>query len=404
MPRLVSRRPGGLRALLAGSAVVGLLAAGCASFPEAAPQESWQSQPELTPETAPEPRLPGEAGRVQPSAGAGTTPSSSVPPPNGCTDYNPTVIATCLASVSAVATLPGSAGGGIGAVTALAAERTTGRILRVKKDTEPVVVATLAVDASGDGGLTGLVLSPTYAEDQLVYAYVTTATDNRVIRIAPGDTPKPILTGIPKGSSGNRGVLARGADGALLVATGDAGNPAAASNPASLAGKVLRINGSGKPAKGNPTADSAVVASGVHAPAGLCVSPDGGHAWLTDRGADRDLLYRLTVGQPLGEPAWSWPDRPGVGGCAALPSMVWITTSTKPGSQILMLNPDGTFNGKPVEAKDQENGLGRLGPLDLIDDNTAVVGTVNKDGGQPVSSDDRVAVIVRPDSAGSGID
>ena len=35
------------------------------------------------------------------------------------------------------------------------------------------------LDPSGDGGLLDLALSPTYLEDGLIYAYVTTATDNR---------------------------------------------------------------------------------------------------------------------------------------------------------------------------------------------------------------------------------
>ena len=51
-----------------------------------------------------------------------------------------------------------------------------------------------------------IVLSPTYSQDRLMYAYVSTPTDNRVIRIADGDVPKPILTGIPKGATGQHGV------------------------------------------------------------------------------------------------------------------------------------------------------------------------------------------------------
>ena len=94
-------------------------------------------------------------------------------------------------------------------------------------------------------------MSPTYGEDQLVFAYVTTATDNRVLMIAPGDAPRPIVTGIPRGSTNNRGALALDNQGALLVATGNAGDPAAG-NPTSLAGKVLRIDVDGQPAAGNP--------------------------------------------------------------------------------------------------------------------------------------------------------
>ena len=51
--------------------------------------------------------------------------------------------------------------------------------------------AKLDVQAAGDGGLTSLALSPSYVEDQLVFAYITTASDNRVVRFAKGQAPKP---------------------------------------------------------------------------------------------------------------------------------------------------------------------------------------------------------------------
>ena len=41
-----------------------------------------------------------------------------------------------------------------------------------------------------------IVRSPTYSQDRLTYAYISTPTDNRVIRIADGDAPKDLLTGI----------------------------------------------------------------------------------------------------------------------------------------------------------------------------------------------------------------
>ena len=86
-----------------------------------------------------------------------------------------------------------------------------------------------------------IVLSPTYEQDRLMYAYVSTPSDNRVIRIADGDVPKPILTGIPKGATGNMGALMFTSPTTLEVLTGDAGNPAQPSDPGSLAGKLIRI-------------------------------------------------------------------------------------------------------------------------------------------------------------------
>ena len=69
------------------------------------------------------------------------------------------------------------------------------------------VVASFDVDGSGDGGLVDFALSPTYSQYRLIYALITTPSDNRVVRIAPGDVAKPILTGIPKGATGNMGAL-----------------------------------------------------------------------------------------------------------------------------------------------------------------------------------------------------
>ncbi|HEX8866770.1 MAG TPA: PQQ-dependent sugar dehydrogenase, partial [Lentzea sp.] len=206
--------------------------------------------------------------------------------------------------------------------------------------------------------------------------------------------PKPILTGIPKGPSGNRGVLASDRRGGILVATGDAGNPALAADPSSLAGKVLRIDGSGKPAQGNPTAGSAVVMSGLRLPGGLCVSADAQKIWVTDWSATQDAVYRVNPGK-IADPAWTWPDRPGVMGCASLTDMLWVTTAKTPGLQNLPMNSAGSVMGKPTLTLEDGSGYGRMGPVEALNDSSALVGTINKVGGQPVSSDDRVAIIVR---------
>lgn len=390
-----------LRAVLASSAV-GLMTAGCASFPEQPAASSWSAQQQLTPQAGPKPEMPGDMPQSPGNQQQGQPPAP-VPPPQGCKDFNTAVVATCLDQVSGVALMDFNEA--TGAITALATERTTGRLLKVAKDVDPVVVSTFEVDAAADGGLTALTLSPTYGEDQLIYVYVTTATDNRVMRIAPGDVPKPVLTGIPKGANGNRGALAYDREGALLVATGDAGNPAAAADPASLAGKVLRIDASGQPAKGNPTASSPVLTSGLRSPGGLCVSADGSKTWVTDAAVGADALYRVEAGKPLTNPAWRWPDKPGVRGCASLSNMVWVSTSNVPGTLFMPMNPDGSFTGKPEPFLDKEDGFGRVGPLVGLDDNTAMIGTVNKaPGGTPVSSDDRVAIIVRPENSGGSKD
>ncbi len=389
------------RTLVAGLSVGGvLLTAGCATFNDQ--PEDWRPQEELTPQAAPDPELPGDGGAS--GGGAGPAPDQprpqDVPPPDGCKDYNPAVIGTCMATVTAVAAIPGDGQD----PAALVGERDTGRILRVKRGVEPQVVATVPVDARADGGLTGLALSPTYAEDQLLFAYITTATDNRLVRIAPGDTPKPVLTGIPRGPSGNRGALALDHRGALLLATGNAGNVASAKNPRTLAGKVLRIDSTGQPAPDNPT-PTRVVADGLYSPGGVCASLDGSRLWVTDNTPTADLLYQLKPGKPLEAPAWTWPDRPGVAGCASTSDTLWVVTARAGNLQNLPFAEDGSFSGKPEVLMAEEEGFGRMSGFDLLNDRLAVAGTVNKDGGVPVSSDDRaVLVTVVQDGGGRGPD
>jgi hypothetical protein len=190
-------------------------------------------------------------------------------------------------------------------------------------------------------------------------------------------------------------VLASDRKGSLLVATGDAGNPALAADPSSLAGKVLRIDGSGKAAQGNPTAGNAVVMSGLRLPGGLCLSGDAQKIWVTDWAANADVVYHVVPGK-AGDPAWAWPDRPGVMGCASLSDMLWVNTAKVPGSQNLPMNAAGGFTGKPTVIGDDGTGYGRMGPMEQLNDSSALIGTINKaPGGQPVSSDDRVAIIVR---------
>ncbi|MBM7772745.1 glucose/arabinose dehydrogenase [Actinokineospora baliensis] len=378
------------------AACVALAASSCATFPEQPPAGSWQPNVPLTPQAAPEPETGGGGGSAE--VAPGDNQPTKIPPPDGCKDYHPAVLATCLDTVVAVAALPGDGSN----PTALVGERKTGRVLLVRKDTVPTVFATIPVDASTDGGLTGLALSPNYEEDQLVFAYITTATDNRVVRIAPGDKPKPVLTGIPRGATGNRGSLARDHRGALVLATGDAG---VAADPKSLAGKVLRFTGDGAPAPGNPTAGSTVLASGLHSPGGICSSLDGTQTWVTDRTAAADVLYRVTPGKALTSPAWSWPDRPGVSGCAATPELVWVAMATAGHLQNLPQAPDGTFTGKPQIALAAPDGFGKVDGMDLMTDQIAIAGTVNKQSGPAVSSDDRaVAILVQPQGGGGGAD
>jgi glucose/arabinose dehydrogenase len=375
---------------------VSVALSGCVSFAEQPPPSIWTTQPPLAPENGPD---SGDGATGNGSGGGGGTPPPSVPPPQGCKDFHPAVIGTCMDTIAAVAPFSGSDPPG-----GLAGERKSGRVMQVKALEDASELTTLKVDASTDGGLTGLALSPTYGEDQLVYAYITTPTDNRLVRFTVGDSPKAVLTGIPRGPSGNRGALMLDRSGALLLATGDAGNPALVADPKSLAGKLLRVDVLGKPAQGNPDPSSAIIASGLHAPGGVCLGVDG-RPWVTDRTAQQDEVFRVDPGKPLGNPAWSWPDKPGVAGCVVSPAMLMVATSTAANLQNLPLNLEGVVTGKPTVSMAEQEGFGRLGGMAVINPTLALAGTVNKEGGQPVSSDDRAVLItINPSAAGGSKD
>ncbi len=67
---------------------------------------------------------------------------------------------------------------------ALVGERPSGdvSVITVQGDVERVGTVPGVAD-DGEGGLLGVVTSPTFDDDQFVYAYVTTNTDNRVVRM-----------------------------------------------------------------------------------------------------------------------------------------------------------------------------------------------------------------------------
>jgi glucose/arabinose dehydrogenase len=372
-----------VRCAVAGVALA-LVLSGCATFPDDGPRD-WQEKVESAGELGGPPVVPDqETPSPAPEAQQGSDPSAT-PAPTGCVDPDPQVVATCLAPVAAVAVLPD-------ARTALVAER-SGRVLRVQRGIDPVVVTTVPVDTTGGGGLTGLVLSPAYAEDRLVYAYATTATDNRVLRLAPGEDPKPVLVGIPRGPRDNAGALATDGKNALLVATGSAGTEP---DGASLAGKLLRIDTLGRPAPDNPDPASPIYSTGLQAPTAVCAG--SGAVWVTDRARSRDALYRAGAG-PVGEPAWSWPDRPGVSGCVAQQGLLLVALST--GRAVFVLRPDpatGAFSGDPQTLL--QNRYGRLSATASAPDGLLWIGTSNKGSGKTVPSDDRVIRIQPPTGGG----
>jgi glucose/arabinose dehydrogenase len=149
----------------------------------------------------------------------------------------------------AIAFLPGG--------DALVTERDSARLLRVTPHGRVSTIGTVpGVEPSGEGGLLGVAVSPLFGQDRLVYLYVSTAADNRIVRFrysGSGIGPlEAVVTGIPRASVHNGGRLAFGPDGMLWASTGEHAEPGIAQDKGSLGGKILRMTPDGRPAPGNP--------------------------------------------------------------------------------------------------------------------------------------------------------
>jgi glucose/arabinose dehydrogenase len=229
-----------------------------------------------------------------------------------------------------------------------------------------------------------ITMSPTYSQDRLMYAYVSTPTDNRVIRIADGDVPKPILTGIPKGATGNMGSLIFTSPTTLVVQTGDAGDPAAAADPASLAGKVLRIE---QPTTVNQAPQTTAL-TGMGAGGAMCIDPSDASLYITDRTPTADRLQRITKDSKVST-VWTWPDRPGVAGCAALDGTVLVNLVNTKQTVAVRLAPDtGAVTGEPEVVRQDQHG--HAWALQLSPDGNVWGATVNKTSGDAEKLDDVV--------------
>jgi glucose/arabinose dehydrogenase len=261
----------------------------------------------------------------------------------------------------------------------------------------------------GEAGLLGLAVSPTYARDRLVFAYLCTARDNRVVtmtydgrRLGPA---RPILTGIPNGFIHDGGRLLFARDGTLFVSTGETGDGRLAQDPHSLGGKILRITAAGRPAPGNPVPGSPVWTMGHRNVQGLALDA-GGRLWATEFGKDTwDELNRIDRARNYG-----WPAVEGRGRLRAYrnPYVEWRTSVASPSGLAFL---DGALwagslrgerlweiplrHGVPSRPRDFFVGAyGRLRTVVAAPGGDLWVTTSNRDGrGSPRTGDDRILVV-----------
>jgi hypothetical protein len=334
----------------------------------------------------------GQPPQVAPPSQSGPVPAPGAPSTPGTEDPqagDPNVVATGLTVPTGLVVLPDG--------SAVVGERDSGRLLQVFPDRSPArELMTLPVDSGGDGGLLGLAISPTFAQDGLLYAYVSTATDNRVVRFPLGGTPNPVLTGIPRGEVDNGGGLLFGTDGTLYVGTGDTGNAALAEDPVSLAGKVLAVDVFGQPVGAGP-----VLSRGHRDVTALCQS--GQQLYATDEAlTGPDAFEAVTLGSDAG-PAGTPPvlEVPGadggLGGCAVSGPYVFLGAMDGRQVQVTELDSSGAPVGDPVPFLADQ--YGRLRTVVLDTQGALWITTSNRDGlGTPQRDDDRVLRVLPPSS------
>jgi glucose/arabinose dehydrogenase len=292
---------------------------------------------------------------------------------------------------------------------ALVSERESGRISRVSRHGGRRTVGRIAkIDASaGEGGLLGLAVHPRFAENRWVYAYYTSAADNRVVRMRfrSGSLGRrhAVLTGIPRGDGRhNGGRLAFGPDGMLYITTGDTGNGALAQDKTSLAGKILRVTPRGGVPADNPYGNP-VWTLGHRNVEGITFDHQG-VAWATEFGeSTTDELNKIVKGANYGWPVVEGGDGPGG---FHNPFVQWSPTSICSPSGVAIRNGRawvGALHGaclysvvlrgphKKKKVRWFHDRFGRIRTVQRAPDGSLWITTSNRDGrGSPSADDDRV--------------
>ncbi|QLH24312.1 sorbosone dehydrogenase family protein [Streptomyces sp. Rer75] len=371
-----------------------LLLTGCSTGDGRSPFEESSSPP------------PGKEGSKggSPSSAAPSA-SESAAPKKGSAKVVST-LTTKLKSPWGLAPLPGG--------DLLVSSRDTGKIFKVSADSgkKTELGSVPGVSPAGEGGLLGLAVSSDFGTDHMVYAYFTTDSDNRIVRMVYDDkrpagdqlgAPDTIFKGIPKGTIHNGGRIAFGPDKMLYAGTGESGERGLAQDMDSFGGKILRMTPDGEPVHGNPSADSVVYSYGHRNVQGLAWDTQK-RLWASEFGQDTwDELNLIRPGKNYGwpeaegkagekgfiDPVDQWkPEDASPSGIAFAKGSIWMAGLR--GERLWRIPLRGT---KPV-AEPQAfltEKYGRLRTVVATDDGGLWVITSNTDGrGEPGKDDDRI--------------
>ena len=260
------------------------------------------------------------------------------------------------------------------------------------------LIAEVEVSALGEGGLMGLALDPDFEQRPFAYLYFTTAEGLQLERWRfEGDQmirEESLIDGVIRaGAIHDSGRIAFGPDGALYVATGDAGQEEIAQDPESLNGKYLRLT----EYRGGPV-EPEIVSLGHRNPQGFDWQPDSGRLFSTEHGpVGFDEINEIREGRNYGWPVVTGSDH----GDFTAPLKVY-EDSIAPSGAVFWRGAlwFATLRGESLRRLEVGDGseqvfldgeYGRLRTVRVGPDGALYVLTSNRDGrGSPEAGDDRV--------------
>jgi len=254
-------------------------------------------------------------------------PDSGIPPDSGeHPDAEPPPDSGTTAPPAPSFTIAAVYGGN--GMTGLRIEPTTGRLYVTEKRgvvlvfepsggayASPTVFAdfTSLVDTTQESGLLGIELDPEFSSNGELYVFLTTTTDQRLLRLtaAPDGlslaTTEVVLDGLPRATAYHKGggIGIRASEPAsIYISLGDDGAPSLVQNTAFYEGKILRVaKATGLGLADNPfwTGDATDTASRVWAvghrnPFRFAFATDLPGLIVSENGDDIDRLYYATAG------------------------------------------------------------------------------------------------------------